>query len=172
MRDYLAETAECLERYLESKSMLESKITLLIRLRKDRCNKEREISIPSAQYDEIPAKTNKVSSKVEEIAIKNIQLELDLEEEIDSLTYYINRIDIKMAELKEEWQQLIRLKYIEGNTWEYIAYKTGQSESTCRREARKALEALMHGLVGEKSYIDLPLFRYIYIESKEEIEQA
>ncbi|MHC1747456.1 MAG: hypothetical protein AB9856_03590 [Cellulosilyticaceae bacterium] len=164
MRDYLKETIECLETYGECKERLESKIKFLETLRKERMKNNRLVGIGGTSYEQLPAKTNKITSKVEEIAIRNIQMEMDLEEEIESLRYYLNRIDIKIEELKVEWKEIIRYKHIEGGTWEYVAKKTGQSESTCRRYEKKAIKALADKLLGEKSYIDLPLFRYFYIE--------
>ncbi|MHC1749458.1 MAG: hypothetical protein AB9856_14395 [Cellulosilyticaceae bacterium] len=168
MRDYLKETIECLETYSECKGRLESKINFLDTIRRERMKKDRQISISGTAYDELPAKTNKISSKVEQIAIRNIQMEIDIEEEIESLRYYLNRIDVKIEELKSEWKEIIIYKHIEGLTWEYVAKKTGQSESTCRRHEKKAIKALSDKLLGEKSYIDLPLFRYFYIERDEE----
>lgn len=169
-RNYLKETVECLESYAECKNRLNSKVAFLNKLKADRAKREREVGITSMNYDVMPAKTNKITSKVEEIATKNIQMELDLEEEIDSLSYYIKRIDLKLVELKEEWKEVLNLKYIEGYTWEYVAKVSGQSESTCRRQAKEAIKALADKLLGEKSYIDLPLFRYFYIE-QERLEQ-
>lgn len=167
MRNYLEETKECLGAYSECKAKLQSKIRFLNMLKEGRQSKDREVGIKSIAYDEVAAKTNKITSKVEQIAIKNIQMEIDLEEEIDSLTYYLNRIDLKMVELKDSWREVLRLKYIEGLTWEYVARKMGQSESTCRRQGDAAIKALADKIKGEESYIDLPLFRYIYIDKVE-----
>ena len=169
MKDYLQETIECLESYKECKTKLESKKSFLNTLKENREKRDREVGIKSITYDEIPAKTNKVTSKVEMIAIKNIQMELDLEEEIDSLQYYLTRINLIMMDLKEEWRQVLELKYIEGYTWEYVARKTGLSESTCRRYAKDGAKAFADKIKGEESYIDLPLFKYIYIDK---VEQA
>ena len=169
MKDHLQETIECLATYKECKVKLQSKINFLNMLKEGREKRDREVGIKSIAYDEIPAKTNKVSSKVEQIAIKNIQMELDLEEEIDSLQYYLMRIDLALVELKDEWKQVLQLKYIEGYPWEYVAIKMGQSKATCRRNGDKAVKAFADRIQGQESYIDLPLFRYIYIE---QVEQA
>ena len=167
MKDYLQETMECLGNYKECKVKLEAKKAFLNMLKENRANRDREVGIKSITYDEIPAKTNKVTSKVEMIAIKNIQMELDLEEEIDSLQFYLTRINLIMLDLKEEWRQLLELKYIEGYTWEYVSRKTGLSESTCRRYAKDGAKAFANKIKGEESYIDLPLFKYIYIDKVE-----
>lgn len=161
---YLQETIECLENYKEYRAKLESKKEFLKKLKNEREHKDREVGIKSITYGEVPAKTNKVTSIVEKIAIKNIQMELDLEEEIDSLQYYLMKIDLSLVELKDEWKQVLELKYIEGYTWKYVARRMGQSESTCRRQADKAIKALADQIQGQQSYIELPLFRYIYID--------
>jgi DNA-directed RNA polymerase specialized sigma24 family protein len=164
---YLQETIECLGNYKEYRAKLESKKEFLKKLKSERENNDREVGIKSMTYDEAPAKTNKVTSIVEKIAIKNIQMELDLEEEIDSLQYYLMRIDLALVELKDEWKQVLQLKYIEGYPWEYVAIKMGQSKATCRRNGDKAVKAFADRIQGQESYIDLPLFRYIYIEQVE-----
>ncbi|MBS5801125.1 MAG: hypothetical protein KID02_15490, partial [Clostridiales bacterium] len=99
----------------------------------------------------------------EEIAIKNAQLELDLEEKIEALSYYVNRIDMGLEEIKPVWKEVLVLKFIEGYTWEYTERKVGLSESTCKRYAKDGIKALADKLAGQKSYIDLPLFRDIYL---------
>lgn len=169
MKNYLQETIDCLENYKECKIKLESKKAFLNILKENRKTRDREVGIKSITYDEIPVKTNKITSKVEQIAIKNIQMELELEEEIDSLEYYLMRIDFNLVDLKKEWQQVLELKYIEGYTWEYVARKMGQSDSTCRRQAIKAIQALADKIQGQQSYVDLPLFKYIYIDKIKQV---
>lgn len=169
MKDYLQETIECLGNYKECEMKLQSKKAFLNRLKENRESRDREVGIKSNTYGEVPAKTNKITSKVEMIAIKNIQLELDLEEEIDSLQYYLTRLNLIMMDLKVEWREILELKYIEGCTWEYVARKTGLSESTCRRYAKEGAKAFADKIKGAESYIDLPLFKYIYIDK---VEQA
>lgn len=169
MKNYLQETIDCLENYKECKIKLESKKAFLNILKENRKTRDREVGIKSITYDEIPVKTNKITSKVEQIAIKNIQMELELEEEIDSLEYYLMRIDFNLVDLKKEWQQVLELKYIEGYTWEYVARKMGQSDSTCRRQVIKAIQALADKIQGQQSYVDLPLFKYIYIDKIKQV---
>ena len=166
---YLQETIECLENYKEYRAKLESKKEFLKKLKNEREHKDREVGIKSITYDEVPAKTNKVTSIVEKIAIKNIQMELDLEEEIDSLQFYLNRIDLSLLDIKKEWRDVLELKHIEGYTWDYVTRKLGLSESTCRRYGEKGIKALADKIKGDESYIDLPLFKYIYIDK---VEQA
>lgn len=166
MRDYLKETKQCLEEYRANKEILDSNIKLLNKLKENRKNRvEGETGVTGIRYDVIPAKNNKVTSKVEEIAIKNAQLELDLEEKIESLSYYINRIDMALDEIKPIWKEVLTVKYIEENTWEYTEIKVGLSESTCKRYAKSGIKALADKLAGQNSYIDLPLFRDIYLGS-------
>ena len=165
MKDYLQETKKCLEEYKANKDMLEANIKLLKKLKENRKNRvEGETGVTSIRYDVVPAKNNKVASKVEEIAIKNAQLELDLEEKIEALSYYVNRIDMGLEEIKPVWKEVLVLKFIEGYTWEYTERKVGLSESTCKRYAKNGLKALADRLLGEESYIDLPLFRDIYLK--------
>ena len=167
MKDYLQETKKCLEEYKANKDMLEANIKLLKKLKENRKNRVEgetgETGVTGIRYDVIPAKNNKVISKVEEIAIKNAQLELDLEEKIEALSYYVNRIDMALEEIKPVWKEVLILKYLEGNTWEYTERKVGLSDSTCRRYAKVGIKALADKLAGQKSYIDLPLFRDIYL---------
>ncbi|MDA3732053.1 hypothetical protein PBV87_11225 [Niameybacter massiliensis] len=164
---YLKETIECLENYREYKERLELKKGFLKKLKSERENNDREADIKSTAYDVTPAKTNKVTSIVEKIAIKNIQMEVDLEDEIDSLQFYIRRIDLSLMDLKKEWRDILELKYIGGYTWEYVTRKMGLSESTCRRYSEKGIKALANKIKGDESYIDLPLFKYIYIDKVE-----
>lgn len=164
---YLQETIECLENYKEYRAKLESKKEFLKKLKSEREHNDREVGIKSSTYDEVPAKTNKVTSIVEKIAIKNIQMELDLEEEIDSLQFYLKSIELSLLEIKKEWRKVLELKYIEGYTWEYVTRKMGLSESTCRRYADKGIKVLAGKIKGDESYIDLPLFKYIYIDKVE-----
>lgn len=164
---YLQETIECLENYKEYRVKLESKKEFLKKLKSEREHRDREVGIKNIAYDEVPAKTNKVTSIVEKIAIKNIQIELDLEEEIDSLQYYLLSIDLSLLEIKKEWRDILELKYIGGYTWDYVVRKMGLSESTCRRYAGKGIKTLADKIKGDESYIDLPLFKYIYIDKVE-----
>lgn len=144
--------------------MLEATIKLLKKLKENRKNRvEGETGVTGIRYDVVLAKNNKVTSKVEEIAIKNAQLELDLEEKIEALSYYVNRIDMGLEEIKPVWKEVLVLKFIEGYTWEYTERKVGLSESTCKRYAKDGIKALADKLAGQKSYIDLPLFRDIYL---------
>ena len=164
MKDYLQETKKCLEGYKANKDMLESNIKLLKKLKENRKNRvEGETGVTGIRYDVVLVKNNKVTSKVEEIAIKNAQLELDLEEKIEALSYYVNRIDMGLEEIKPVWKEVLVLKFIEGYTWEYTERKVGLSESTCKRYAKDGIKALADKLAGQKSYIDLPLFRDIYL---------
>ena len=95
MKDYLQETKKCLEEYKANKDMLEATIKLLKKLKENRKNRvEGETGVPGIRYDVVLVKNNKVTSKVEEIAIKNAQLELELEEKIEAMSYYGNRIDM------------------------------------------------------------------------------
>lgn len=164
MRNYLEETKRCLEEYKANREMLESNIKLLKKLKDNRKNRvEGETGVTGIRYDVLSAKNNKVTSKVEEIAIKNAQLELDLDEKIEALRYYVNRIDMGLEEIKPVWKEVLVLKYLEENTWEYTVRKAGLSESTCKRYAKDGIIALADRLAGQKSYIDLPLFRDIYL---------
>lgn len=164
MKDYLQETKKCLVEYKANKDMLESNIKLLNRLKENRKNRvECETGVTGIRYDVMSAKNNKITSKVEEIAIKNAQLELDLEEKIEALNYYVSRIDMGLEEIKPLWKEVLVLKYLEENTWEYTVRKAGLSDSTCKRYAKEGIRALADKLVGQKSYIDLPLFRDIYL---------
>ena len=164
MKDYLQETKKCLEGYKANKDMLESNIKLLKKLKENHKNRvEGETGVTGIRYDVVLVKNNKVTSKVEEIAIKNAQLELDLEEKIEALSYYVNRIDMGLEEIKPVWKEVLILKFIEGYTWEYTERKVGLSESTCKRYAKEGIKALADKLAGQKSYIDLPLFRDIYL---------
>ena len=164
MKDYLQETKKCLEEYKANKDMLEATIKLLKKLKENRKNRvEGETGVTGIRYDVVLVKNNKVTSKVEEIAIKNAQLELDLEEKIEALSYYVNRIDMGLEEIKPEWKEVLVLKFIEGYTWAYTERKVGLSESTCKRYAKEGIKALADKLAGQKSYIDLPLFRDIYL---------
>ena len=165
MKDYLQETKKCLEEYKNNKEMLESKVRMLNKLKENRKNRvEGETGVGAIRYDVISTKNNKVVSKVEQIAIKNVQLELDLEEQIEVLDYYVKRIDIALEEIKPIWKEVLVIKYLEENTWEYTERKVGLSDSTCKRYAKKGIKALADKFAKEKSYIDLPLFRYIYLE--------
>ena len=164
MKDYLQETKKCLEEYKTNKEMLEANIKLLKKLKENRKNRlEGETGVTCIRYDVIPAKNNKITSKVEEIAIKNAQLEIDLEEKIEALSYYVNRIDMGLQEIKPIWKEVLVIKYLEENTWDYTVIKAGLSESTCKRYAKEGIKALADKLAGQKSYIDLPLFRDIYL---------
>ena len=164
MKDYLQEIKKCLEEYKANKDMLESNIKLLEKLKENRKDRiERETGITGIHYDGVPVKNNNATSKVEEIAIKNIQLEIDLEEKIEALSYYVNRIDMALEEIKPEWKEVLVLKFLEGYTWAYVERKVGLSESTCKRYAKEGIKALADKLAGQKSYIDLPLFRDIYL---------
>lgn len=143
MKDYLQETKKCLEEYKANKEMLEANIKLLKKLKENRRNRvEGETGVTGIRYDLMPAKNNKVNSKVEEIAVKNAQLELDLEEKIGALSYYVNRIDMGLQEVKPVWKEVLVLKFLEGYTWEYTERKVGLSESTCKRYAKEGIKAL------------------------------
>ena len=164
MKDYLQETKKCLEEYKANKDMLVIYIEWLKKMKENHKNKvEGETGVTGIRYDVIPAKNNKATSKVEEIAIKNAQLELDLEEKIEALSYYVNRIDMGLDEIKPIWKEVLVVKYLEENTWAYTERKVGLSESTCKRYAKDGIKALADKLAGQKSYIDLPLFRDIYL---------
>lgn len=139
------EIQEILEKFKGKQENVRRKLELLNSIRERRKQTERTTGVSSIRYDNIKAHTNNVISKVERIAIKNIQFEMELEEEIEWLNYQINIIEGALWELRCADEKLYRIayeKFIENKTWRCVGYTIGLGERQCMRIGKKAIEIL------------------------------
>ncbi|OON99160.1 MAG: hypothetical protein ATN35_02070 [Epulopiscium sp. Nele67-Bin004] len=128
--------------YGRQKRILDAKTLLLRDLREKRNSVDRHVGISSYDYTRMPNnKTSSVSS-VESIAIKYLDLELNLEKQIRELEYDIAYVDSLLIELSPLHRELLISKYADQNTWDVVAHKSNLSVSRCQIHCKQALAFL------------------------------
>lgn len=75
--------------------------------------------------------------RLAEYAAELDELEHELTGEMITLEKQLVVVDAELAKLPEINERIMRMRYIEGNRWRDIAYKTHYSESYCKATARK-----------------------------------
>lgn len=138
---------DTLEQYNNVKYIVEKKEEALAKLIKNR--EEREKNNPKA-FD-----TNLIGSMIEQIAKKNKEMEDQLKHDIDRMNYQLMIVDVQLSMLKKECRDVIQVKYIENNTWEYTAKHVGMSVATCRRKATDGIQMLADALTKEFENSDI-----------------
>lgn len=154
MTKELKDVQEILERFEGRKENLARKIELLDEIRHRRSSWNRETGLKSAAYDTVPANNNKVTSTVSQIAIKNIDLELELEEEIEYLTYQVDVIQKILIDIKgmnKDLYTIVVEKYINQKTWKHIAIDVSITQRSCMRRGDRALK-LVQEMLSDKKY--------------------
>lgn len=132
---------ETLEQYNDMKYVVERKEAALARLIKNREDREKNISKTFDSYF--------IGSMREQIAKKNMEWEEELKHDIEKMNYQLTMIDIKLYILKKECRDVIQVKYIEHNTWEYTSKHLGMSIATCRRRATEGIQLLVDAFKKE-----------------------
>lgn len=112
--------------------------------------KEGDTGVGSIEYDkEKVSPTFKITSQVEDIAIRNIEKVERLQRRIEVTESKIQRIDNAIHGLNDIEMEVVQLKYIEGLKWWQVAYKIRYSERHCKRVRTDAIKKLAIGIFGE-----------------------
>ena len=132
------------ERWLYHRSALIARIE---NLKREYKNKELEAEGEGIDYSKDKlCQTYKFNSTTENIAMALTQLNMMIE----SLQSRIDIMDRSLKTLSEDERKIVELKYFESQPWFNIAYEVKQSESTCKRHRKNAIEKLMFAIFGEE----------------------
>ncbi len=115
-----------LKSYKTNKTLLETKQRLLNQL--EICT-----DINATRRYEVFSKTNKTLSEVENRVLKHVETQELLVSQIDELEQSMLQVEILIASLPDKHREIMKLKYIDGEVWVYVATKTNRSLATCRR---------------------------------------
>ncbi|WBW97581.1 sigma factor-like helix-turn-helix DNA-binding protein [Oceanirhabdus sp. W0125-5] len=103
-----------------------------------------DASLKAVQYREKLSPTNKITSAVEEQVIKTEKKISEIKCTIRCKERELRKIDNALTVLDEREVDVLKLKYIEGKSWETVCYKLDRSYSRAKQIERKALEKIGH----------------------------
>jgi len=99
------------------------------------------VGIAGVSYAE-RVQSSAIGSNVEHQAITNMSKSYLIEEEKHELEMQIKKLDNGMAALTEREQQILTIKYIEGNKFSYTSKILLGNESSCKGVAKAAIDKL------------------------------
>lgn len=92
---------------------------------------------------------NKITSKTEDTALRNIEEVKELKSEIRKTTLDIDRLERSLEGLNTIDRQIVEGYYIDDLEWWQVAYSVGYGERQCRRLRTKAINKLVRGVYGK-----------------------
>ncbi len=131
-----------LAEYGANKRLLSKKEQILEQVKMASNSQDRYEGIRSMNYDEVPSNTNKVTSIVENIALKQLEMEYELNAEIAQLKLNIISVDNLLTCLGDSHRDILFLRLSEGYTWEEVEKEIGMSINTCRKYYASAFVVL------------------------------
>ena len=85
-----------------------------------------------------------------------------LSDDYRKIDVVIQRLDNALAALGEQNEKIIRMKFIDGYQWEFVADEVGFSDRTCRRVAKKCLKEIAAVMFGNEEKGN-----FIFLKSKD-----
>ena len=68
---------------------------------------------------------------------------VEMGEKIKELEYELKVIDYALEGIREEWRNVIKMKYVEKYTWDQIVDEVSMSKTGCERYKDKGLNAML-----------------------------
>ena len=103
-----------------------------------------DVSLKAVQYREKLSPTNKVTSSVEDQVIKTEKKINEIKCSIRCKERELRKIDNALTVLDEREVDVLKLKYIEGKSWETVCYKLYRSYSRAKQIEQKAVDKICH----------------------------
>ena len=85
-----------------------------------------------------------------------------LENDYRKINFVLERLDNALSSLGEQNEKIVRMKFIDGYQWDYVADNAGFSDRTCRRVAKKCLKEIASIMFGNKEKGN-----FIFLKSKD-----
>lgn len=103
-----------------------------------------DVSLKAVQYREKLSPTNNLTSSVEDQIFKTEKKKKEIECSIRCKERELRKIDNAFTVLDDREVDVIKLKYIDGKSWETVCYKLDRSYSRAKQIEQKALDKICH----------------------------
>lgn len=143
-----------MDKYAKVEKMLEDYHMTKIYIENAKKNIEfidEDTGVKGISYDGVSGgETNKVTDIVSDTVLSNEEKKHYYKHQIKCNQREIESIDRAMEGITPLQRQIVTERYMEGKQWYVVAYNANCSESTAKRERRKAINRLILGVYGKK----------------------
>lgn len=160
MNDYVRLTKD----YIKEMDLYEVHEKIIVARKKDLEESIKDVSTKIVKYEQNPGGSSELTT-VEAETAKRLEWEKKLKQcdnELKTLRQHINRVKKCMEGLTQEEQEMLRLHYCVGATYEEMSDLMGWSPRTCKRRIHDIRDKVSLMLFGDKMKAS---YRFIEVDS-------